>query len=135
MDTRTLEVRARLPAALIGLAIFTALGRWFDPDFFQSVTFGIGVGTLASATFVEPFFTRPQDALVNCLAGIVAFIAIEKTPEEPLDRMGDPGLPRTDRRIGGGSDSGRHEYREMGWPPCLGDLRACGCDRSNRIAT
>jgi hypothetical protein len=84
MDTRTLEVRTRLPAALVGLAIFSALGRWFDPNFFETVTFGIGVGTFASATFVEPFFTRPQDALVNCMAGIVAFIAIDPAPEEPL---------------------------------------------------
>ena len=84
METRTLEVRGRLPAAVVGLAIFSLLGRWCDPEFFESVTFGIGVGTFASATFLEPFFTRPQDALVNCLAGIVAFIAIPKEPEKAL---------------------------------------------------
>ena len=84
METRTLEVRRRLPAALIGLALFSGLGRWFDPHFFDTVTFGIGVGTFASATFLEPYFTRPQDALVNCLAGIVAFIAIQRTPEQSL---------------------------------------------------
>jgi hypothetical protein len=84
METRTLEVRRRLPAALVGLVIFSGLGRWFDPGFFSSVTFGIGIGTFASATFLEPFFTRPQDALVNCLAGVVAFIAIPKAPEKAL---------------------------------------------------
>jgi hypothetical protein len=84
METRALEVRRRLPAALVGLAIFSLLGWRFDSGFFETVAFGIGVGTFASATFLEPFFTRPQDALVNCLAGIVAFIAVQKKPQEPL---------------------------------------------------
>jgi hypothetical protein len=84
MDARTLEVRRRLPAAAVGLLGFIILGRWFDPRFFETVTFGIGVGIVLSATFLEPFFTRPQDALVNSAAGVVAFIGISKSPETSL---------------------------------------------------
>src|SRR5687767_5007787 len=84
MDARTLDVRSRLPAALIGLAGFIGIGHWFDSSFYDTVTFGIGVGLFASATFVEPFFTRPQDALVNSLAGLIAFSAIDKAPQRGL---------------------------------------------------
>jgi hypothetical protein len=84
VETRTLEVRSRLPSAVVGLAIFSVLGRWFDPHFFETVTFGIGVGTVVSATFLEPFFTRPQDALVNCAAGLIASIAITQEPDHSL---------------------------------------------------
>jgi hypothetical protein len=84
MASGTLEVRGRLPAAIVGLAVFIALGRWFDPDFFHTVTFGVGIATAVSATFLEPFFTRPQDALLNAAAGVVAYIAISKSPEHSL---------------------------------------------------
>jgi Helicase HerA, central domain len=84
MRTGTLEVRGRLPAAIVGLGVFMVLGRWFDPHFFHTVTFGIGVATTVSATFLEPFFTRPQDALLNAAAGVVAYIAIPKSPEQSL---------------------------------------------------
>jgi hypothetical protein len=84
MDAPALEVRRRLPWAVFGLVAFAVLGRLSEAGFFSSVAFGIGVGTFASATFVEPFFTRPQDALVNCLAGVVAFAAVTKPPERGL---------------------------------------------------
>jgi hypothetical protein len=84
METRALEVRSRLPAGLVGLATFSVLGAIAVPDFFQSVTFGIGVATGLSAIFLEPFFARPQDALFNGAGGIVAYIAIDKSPEASL---------------------------------------------------
>lgn len=75
-----MQVRRRLPAAVVGLALFTALGALGEDQFWRATWFYIGVGMVLSATFVEPFFSRPQDAIVNAVAGISLFVAADKQP-------------------------------------------------------
>lgn len=77
-------VRRRLLSALPALALFTIAGRLVTPDVFSQSWFYVGLGTVLSATFVEPFFTKPQDAIVNAAGGVGAFVGVVKSPVEGL---------------------------------------------------
>lgn len=78
------DIRTRLAAATVGLALFAALGTVFSSTPWTDSWFYIGVGMALSATFVEPFFTKPQDAIVNSVAGIGAIASVEINPIEGL---------------------------------------------------
>jgi hypothetical protein len=84
MLVRTFEVRRRLLPALAGVAVFLVLGRLSDPAFFHTVPFAVGLGTAVSATFLEPFFARPQDALMNGAGALIAYLAIDRGPNHSL---------------------------------------------------
>jgi hypothetical protein len=77
-------VRRRLPPALIGFALFVGLGAFDDSHVWSQAWFFIGLGLFLSATFVEPFFSRPQDSIVNAAGGIGAFVGVERSPIEGL---------------------------------------------------
>jgi hypothetical protein len=76
---RAAAVRNRLYAALPGLVLFTAFGAWYSTPW-EEPWFFVGVGMMVSATFVEPFFTKPQDAIVNGAAGIGAVASLDTAP-------------------------------------------------------
>jgi hypothetical protein len=77
-------VRQRLPTAILALSAFTVLGAIGDHRFWLATWFYVGLGTVISATFVEPYFSRPQDAIVNAGAGIGAVAASAHIPVAPL---------------------------------------------------
>jgi hypothetical protein len=69
--------RWRATAMSIGLIVFAAAGSHVastDPIYLEA-WFAVGVGTALSATFGEPFWTAPQDALVNSAVGLFAVAA------------------------------------------------------------
>jgi hypothetical protein len=77
---QSIQVRRRLYVALVGLVVFTALGSRYTTQFWTQSWFFIGIGMAASATFLEPFFAKPQHAIVNALGGIGAVAAVDKAP-------------------------------------------------------
>lgn len=79
MDAR----RRALPTA-IGLLFFVALGRLADSEFWTQWWFFVGLATAISVTFVEPFFSRPQDGLINSLGGVAAFFTVDRRAVDPL---------------------------------------------------
>lgn len=70
-----MTIRRRLIPGLVGLALFVGFGALYESHVWREPWFFIGVGVFLSATFVEPFFTRPQDAIVNTVGGIGAFFS------------------------------------------------------------
>ena len=84
--TATVEVRRRLLPALLGMALFSALGSLYSSEIWTQSWFYISLGMVASATFVEPFFAKPQDAIVNSAAGIGAYASATRVPIEGLWR-------------------------------------------------
>jgi hypothetical protein len=68
-----MEARRRIIPALLGLAGFVALGSQVGGRFWDQWWFYVGVATAISVVFIEPFFTRPQDGLINAVAAITAF--------------------------------------------------------------
>jgi Helicase HerA, central domain len=77
-------VRHRLVSGLIGLVLFTCLGAIAQPAFWEETWFYIGFGLFLSATFVEPHFARPQDAVVNASGGVIAYLTSVHDPVELL---------------------------------------------------
>ena len=73
-------MRQRLVPALIGFVAFTILGAIGFPHFWSESWFFIGLGTAVSATFVEPYFAKPQDAIVNSAGGMGAIASVETSP-------------------------------------------------------
>jgi hypothetical protein len=69
---------------LVGLTLFVALGAIDDGRFWSETWFFAGLGVFLSATFVEPFFSRPQDAIVNAVGGITIFVGAQRDPIEGL---------------------------------------------------
>lgn len=76
--------RRRLVPAALGFAVFVALGALDTSHFWREPWFFIGLATALSATFAEPYFTRPQDAILNGSAAIGAFFAVTRDPIESL---------------------------------------------------
>jgi hypothetical protein len=81
---RQTEVRRRLVVGLAALAVFTALGSRYTSHFWTQSWFFIGLGMTASAVFLEPFFAKPQHAIVNSAGGIGAVAAVDKVPVHGL---------------------------------------------------
>lgn len=79
-----MDARRRAVPALAGLIVFVVLGRAADIAFYREWWFFVGLGTALSATFVEPFFSRPQDGLINGLGGLGAFFSANHRGVEPL---------------------------------------------------
>jgi hypothetical protein len=79
-DYRRSQVRRRLLPAGIGFLAFAVLGGLGSDHFWSESWFYIGLGTVLSATFVEPFFAKPQDAIVNSAGGIGAVASVETAP-------------------------------------------------------
>lgn len=77
---RRSQVRRRLLPAGIGFVAFVVLGGLSSPHFWNESWFYIGLGTVLSATFVEPYFAKPQDAIVNSAGGIGAVASVETNP-------------------------------------------------------
>jgi hypothetical protein len=77
-------VRRCLVPAAIGFLAFVALGALAEPRFWTETWFLVGLGTVISATFVEPFFSRPQDAIANCAAASAVFVTFNREPVETL---------------------------------------------------
>jgi len=77
---RRSQVRRRLLPAGIGFLLFAILGGLGSPHFWNESWFYIGLGTALSATFVEPYFAKPQDAIVNSAGGIGAVASVETDP-------------------------------------------------------
>lgn len=77
---RRSQVRRRLAPAGIGFIGFTLLGGLGSAHFWSESWFYIGLGTVLSAVFVEPYFAKPQDAIVNSAGGIGAVASVETDP-------------------------------------------------------
>lgn len=73
-----MTVRARLLGGVTGFAVFVVIASRFEPEFWSSWWFYVGFGTAISAVFLEPFFSRPQDAIVNGAAALGAFWAASR---------------------------------------------------------
>lgn len=73
-------MRQRLIPALIGFVAFTILGAIGYSHFWNEAWFFIGLGTAVSATFVEPYFAKPQDAIVNSAGGMGAIASVDTSP-------------------------------------------------------
>lgn len=71
-------VRSRAAAAAVGFLVFVLLGRMYEPELWTAWWFYVGLGTALSAVFVEPFFNRPQDAIVNGVGALAAYWAAER---------------------------------------------------------
>jgi Helicase HerA, central domain len=78
------RVRQRLLPAGVGFAAFTVLGALGSSEFWTQPWFFVGLGTAVSATFVEPYFAKPQDAIVNSAGGIGAVAGVETSPVDGL---------------------------------------------------
>jgi hypothetical protein len=79
-----MEIRRRLPGTLAGFVLFVALGAFDDAHVWRQPWFFIGLGMFLSAVFVEPFFSRPQDAIVNAAGGIGIFVGVQRSPIQAL---------------------------------------------------
>jgi hypothetical protein len=71
-------VWARIIPAGIGFAVFTGLGLFADLAVWTQWWFYVGLAVVLGATFVEPFFTKAQDAIVNGAAGIAAYFSASR---------------------------------------------------------
>ena len=80
-----MTARSRLPAALVGFAAFCLLGLqaggsgWPPPWWLV-----VGAVMVVGAVFVEPFFTRPQDAIANAVGGLGAYASADRQDVEAL---------------------------------------------------
>lgn len=80
-----MNARSRLPAALLGLVVFWLLGLnaggdgWPPPWWLV-----VGAVMVVGAVFVEPFFTRPQDAIANAIGGLGAYASADRHEVEAL---------------------------------------------------
>lgn len=80
----SVTARQRVLPGAIGLALFTLLGLSVDRDFWTAWWFYVGLGTVFATVFVEPFFVRPQDAMVNALAGVGAWASADRSGDRVL---------------------------------------------------
>lgn len=67
--------RERAMSSLVALALLVLLGSVSTPAFWREGWFYLALGTTASYAFVEPYFTRPQDVVANCIGAIAAGVA------------------------------------------------------------
>lgn len=80
-----MNARSRLPAALVGFVVFWLLGLnaggdgWPPPWWLV-----VGAVMVVGAVFVEPFFTRPQDAIANAVGGLGAYASADRQDVEIL---------------------------------------------------
>lgn len=77
-------VRSRAVAGAVGFLVFVLLGRMYEPELWTAWWFYVGLGTALSAVFVEPFFNRPQDAIVNGAGALAAYWAAERSGTDVL---------------------------------------------------
>ncbi len=77
-------VRRRLRSAFAGLVAFLVFGAFDHWPFWGDTWFFVGLGVFLSATFVEPFFSRPQDAIVNAVGGLGAYLSVDRGSIESL---------------------------------------------------
>lgn len=80
-----MTARSRLPAALLGLIGFWLLGlqdggAGWPPQWWLVV----GAVMVVGSVFVEPFFTRPQDAIANAVGGLGAYASADRHDVEAL---------------------------------------------------
>jgi hypothetical protein len=78
------QVHARFVAGTVGLVAFTVLGHESDSTFSSEWWYWVGVGTAVGAVFIEPYFTKPQDAIYNSLGGLVAWLTAARNEMAPL---------------------------------------------------
>lgn len=80
-----MTARSRLPAAFLGFGCFVWLGLhaggpgWPPPWWLV-----VGAVMVIGAVFVEPFFTRPQDAIANAVGGLGAYASADRSEVEAL---------------------------------------------------
>ena len=67
-------VHARTLAGVAGVVGFTILGHEVDAAFWTQWWYWVGAGTAVGAVFLEPHFTKPQDAIYNSLGGVVVWL-------------------------------------------------------------
>lgn len=77
-------VRLRAAVVLPGLVAFTLLGSLADSQFWRQWWFYVGLVTAIAFVFVEPYFSRPQDGIVNGLGGVAAYVSATRPPIEGL---------------------------------------------------
>lgn len=73
-----MSVRQRAVPAAVGLLLFVTFGAISDPKFWTEWWFFVGLGVAVSTTFVEPFFTRAQDGLINGVGAIGAYWSADR---------------------------------------------------------
>lgn len=73
-----MSARQRSIPALLGLIAFTVLGALAEPNFWAQWWFWVGVAFTLSVVFVEAFFTRAQDAIINGVGAIAAFWSADR---------------------------------------------------------
>src|SRR2546421_9336191 len=79
-----MSARQRAVPALIGLVAFTLFGLGVDHRFWTDWWVYVGLGTAISSVFVEPFFVRPQDAIVNAVAAWGAWASADRAGDQVL---------------------------------------------------
>ena len=79
-----MTVRQRLIPALCGFVVFTLLGTRVHGGFWQQWWFYVGLGMTLGVLFIEPYYTRAQDAIANAAAGVGAWAAADKASIESL---------------------------------------------------
>jgi len=78
-----MSARARAVSGLIGFALFVGFGSLFGANFWTAWWFYVGLGITISRIFLEPFFSRPQDAILTG-AGAAAIFASASREGAPL---------------------------------------------------
>lgn len=79
-----MSVRSRAVGGLVGFIAFVAIASAFEARFWSAWWFYVGLGMTISAVFLEPFFHRPQDAIVNGAGAVGAFWAAGRSDAELL---------------------------------------------------
>jgi hypothetical protein len=69
-----------LIGAVPGTLVFVVLGYLYSHQVFAQTWFYIGVGTVISAVFLEPYFASPQSAVGNGVATMAAVVASTRSP-------------------------------------------------------
>lgn len=73
-----MPVKVRALFGFCAFVLFAAIGSFVEAEVWTQWWFYVGLATLLAAVFVEPFFTKPQDTIINCAAGVAAYFSADR---------------------------------------------------------